>query len=225
MHSRWGIWVLFLVTLFFYGFVSGFNLFLGFDGPRSQPIVRNGEVDISFDGKLDWDDGLRGKAVDFYFKQGFVSLSVPGDWFEDIDTSGLSIGLFIFSRGLKKGDVILSSSPIEIRADDVFPDRIAVILHLEDGDREVVRIPVDIPKMEWVHLLVGIKGMRVVIYINDEKVVDDVLWNNKLSMDSDPIREKIYLGGYQGKVSYNGKIDEFCIFTDFLDDYEVAGLL
>ncbi len=67
--------------------------------------------------------------------------------------------------------------------------------------------------------------MRVVVYLNDKKVVDNVLWNNRLSMDKDPIREKIYLGSYQGKVFYNGKIDEFCIFTSLLDDYEVAGLL
>ncbi len=145
MHLRWGALALAIIILFFYGFTARPNLFIGFDGPKPDPIVRNGEVDVSFEGQLDWDDGIRGRAVDFYYRQGFVSLSVPEDWFEDIETSGLSIGLYVFSRGLKKGDVILSSSPLEIKADDVFPDRLAVILHLEDGDREIVRIPVDIP--------------------------------------------------------------------------------
>ncbi len=203
------------------------RVFLSFDsGDLSivQNILCPDEADATLDGKVVVSDGIRKKAADFMDEAGFYHVWVPERWIHMPE--GMSIGLYVYSRGINKDTIILSSPFLVIRGDNVYPDRLQIELYFDDGDQEIVHLPVEIPVRQWVNIAIGVGGGVVSVFLNGKLVYQDMCWNDKLRRDKDPVRDEILIASDgSGKNTFDGKIDEFSLFSHKLTEYEAAALV
>ncbi len=223
------VWILGLVLLVFPFFLlgadSGLVVFWPVDDGKVNPVsnIIGEEGQGKLQGKVDLDEGIRGYALDFYDQDGFYSLDLLDSWV--LSDAGFSFAFWLYHRGIDADTVLVQASGFKLMGDPVYKNRIALELFFADGDRELIRFPMDLPKREWVHLCVVIGNGRVDFYLNGKLTFSESYWGNKLRGDSNPIRERVFIAGDGDKNTFSGDIDEFAWFSRRIGEYECAGLI
>ncbi len=204
---------------------SGLVVFWSIDDGRVNPVsnIVGEEGQGKLRGKVDLDKGVRGYALDFYDQDGFYSLELLDSWV--LSDAGFSVGFWLYHRGIDANTVLVQASGFKLLGDPVYKNRIALKLFFADGDREVIRFPVDIPEREWVHLCIVVGRGRVDLYLNGKLTFSESYWDNRLRGDDDPVREKVFIAGDGDKNTFSGEIDEFAWFPRRITEYECAGLI
>ncbi len=176
-------------------------------------------------GEADISDGVRGYAPDFIDEDGFYEMKVLDPWI--FSPQGFSVGFWFYHRGIEKDTVLLHSAPLEVRGDPVYPNRIEVVLRFRDGDREVLRLPLDLPEREWIHLAVVVNNGMLTLYLNGKPEARDTFWHTvlELARDEDLVREAVYLASDGERNRFNGKLDEISWFSKAVEEYDVAELI
>ncbi len=203
------------------------RIFVDFDDGNLQNAknLLEEEGNAVLRGKVDISDGVRGYAPDFIDEDGFYEVKVPDPWI--FSEKGFSVGFWFYHRGIQKDTVLLYSAPIEVRGDPVYPNRVEVVLKFADGDREVLRLPVDLPEREWIHLAVVVRNGEITLYLNGKPEAEDTIWHAVLDLDRDEdlIREKVYLASDGKRNRFNGKLDEIAWFSEAVEEYDVVELM
>lgn len=189
--------------------------------PVSNIVGEEGQGKLR--GKVDLDEGVRGRALDFYDQDGFYSLDLLDSWV--LSEAGFSVGFWLYHRGIDANTLLIQASGFKLLGDPVYKNRVVLELFFADGDKEVIRFPIDIPEREWVHLCIVVGKGRVDFYLNGKLAFSETYWNNKLRGDDNPVRERVFIAGDGNKNTFSGKIDELAWFPRRITEYECAGLI
>ncbi len=205
--------------------IDGLVVFWSFDSDNLKTVpndVYPSEAAAYMQGWVSSGIGIRGRSADFINQKGSFISDIPDVWL--FSPKGVSVGMFIYSRGLNENSVLFSSAFLEIRG-SVVPDHLEIEVRSDNDNIEVIYLQQEIPKEKWIHLTVTISHAGVELYLDGAKVVSDRYIIRKLNKDENPVRERVYLGAIKDKNGFNGEIDEVVIFSKKIDEYEISWLL
>ncbi len=218
--------VLFFGCVLSWANTLGLELFWPIDDGKVSPvtnIINDDEGKGYLKGQVDLDRGIRGYALDFYDQDGFYEVHLPEQWVFSDD--GFSLAFWLYHRGIDKDTVLFQAAGFQIGGDPIYKDRLCLNLLFADGDREIIRFPIDLPQREWIHIAVVVGRGRVDLYVNGKLSFSESYWVGELKKDDDPVREQIFIAGDGEKNTFSGKMDEIAWFSRRIGSYECAKLI